>query len=178
MKRHRSRRCQVCGGKFYPDIRQKNRQRCCSRESCQDVRHSQNVRDWYLKNPDCLKYQRAQTRHWFKNHPDYQKAYRQTHPGVLLENRQATKVRMSLLRNKKVFDKMNSSFLELVGIQRDECYLNTRSGWVHMRLKKQTRYAKYARLCKDAACQGPRKVRPLSGRVYNLAAAFAQRPPP
>lgn len=177
MKRHRSRRCQVCKEKFYPDARQKNRQRCCSGQSCQNSRHNRNVHDWYLKNPDCLEYQRAQTRVWFKDHPRYQRAYRKTHPEVLFQNRWATKARMRRLRGEKVFEKMNSSFLEVLGNKSDRCFLNTRSGWMHLRLKKQTRYTEYGRLCQDRG-HTPRIIRPFGGALYDLGQIVAEKSPP
>ena len=178
MKRQRSRRCRLCGKQFYPDIRQKDRQRYCSKEFCQKTRHNRNVREWYLKNPDCLRYQRAQTRRWAKEHPGYQKSYWKAHPQSLLQNRQTTKIRMRQLRGKKVFEKMNSSFLELIKHKQDKCYLNARSGWVHMRLKKQTRYTRYLRVCQDIAQRRPKRVRPLSGMVYDLADVVAYKTSP
>jgi len=178
VKRLRSRRCQVCGEKFYPDARQKNRQRCCFRQSCQNSRHNRNVRDWYLKNPDCLEYQRAQTRAWFKDHPRYQRTYRKARPGVLFQNRRATKARMRRLRSGKAFEKMNSSFLEVLGDKSDKCFLNTRSGWMHLRLKKQTRYTEYGKLCQNLG-HAPRIRRPFGQAMYDLGqiAADWKRPP-
>ena len=177
MKRRRSRHCQVCGEKFYTDARQKNRQRCCSRRSCQNSRHSRNVRDWYLNNPDCLEYQRAQTRVWFKDHPRYQRAYRKTHPVVLIQNRRTTKARMRRLRSGKVFEKMNSSFLEVLGNKSDKCFLNARSGWMHLRLKKQTRYTEYGRLC-HALGHLPRIVRPFTQAMFDLGQIAEEKKPP
>ena len=168
MKRRRRRTCRSCHEKFYPDYRQKDRQWHCSKPPCQIYRRNQNILDWYLKNPDCLKYQQDLTRLWFKEHSGYQKAYRLNHPGIVQKNRKDTKIRMRRIRGQNLFDKTNSMFSELVENKADKCFLNVRSGWMHLRLIKQTRYTQYGRLCENFGKFTPRKVWPFWGKMYDL----------
>lgn len=172
--RRRKRTCRICRGMFYPDYRQKDRQYCCGRRSCQSKRRSQNNRDWYLKNPDCLKYQRDLTRQWFLDHPDYRCIYWNAHPETVIKNRQDTRRRMRAIRSCGMFEKTNSMFLEVVGNKADKCFLNARSGWVHLRLKKQTRYTDYGRLCQTLG-HVPRIVRPFGQVMYDLGQIVADR---
>ena len=180
MKRQRRRACRACHEKFYPDCRQKDHQRHCSKPSCQTKRRNQNIRDWYLKNPDCLKYQRDLTGLWFKERPSYQRTYRKNHPGIVQANRKDTKLRMRRIRGLNLFDKTNSMFSELIEDKADKCFLNTRRGWLHLRLKKQTRYTEYGRLCENLAQITPRRVWPFGHRVYDLGrivVRFKKTPP-
>ena len=167
MKRHRRRTCRSCREKFYPDTRLKDRQWHCSKPSCQTKRRSQNIRNWYTKNPDCLRYQRNLTGRWFKEHPDYQTSYRRKHPDIVRKNRKDTRIRMSRIRARRLFDKTNSMFSELTQNKADKCFLNVRSGWLHLRLIKQTRYTEYGRLCQDLG-HAPRKVRPFKQAMVDL----------
>ena len=176
--RRRKRTCRVCRETFYPDCRQKRRQYCCGCSSCQSKRRNRNNRSWYLKNPDCLSYQRDLTRQWFLNHPDYQSLWRANHPETVLKNRQDSRRRMRGIRSRALFEKTNSMFSEVLGNKSDKCFLNARSGWVYLRLKKQTRYTEYGRLCQDRG-HAPRIVRPLGQAMYDLGqiAADRKRPP-
>src|SRR3989338_8267629 len=178
IKRRRKRSCQACQKKFYPDYRQRQRQRHCPEQSCQIIRRSQNTKDWYLKNPDCLQYQQDLTRRWFKEHPDYQRIYRANHPLKVSKNRQDVKTRMRRLRDKDVFDKTNSIMSQLIANKGDRCYLNTRSGWVHLCLIKQTRYTKHLRLCQTPAKVTPRKVVAFGRSLYDLGPLLANQRPP
>jgi hypothetical protein len=176
--RRRKRACRICRRMFYPDCRQRSRQYCCGHPSCQSKRRNLNNRNWYLKNPDCLQYQQGLTRQWFLNHPDYRITCRANHPETALKNRQDTRRRMRDIRNFKLFEKTNSMFSEVVENKADKCFLNTRSGWVYLRLKKQTRYTEYGRLCKDWG-HAARIVRPFRQAMYDLGQIAAeQRPPP
>ena len=178
--RRRARACRICREKFYPDCRQKGRQYACARAPCQSDRSVRNNRRWYLENPDCLAHQRSLTREWHASHPGYQTAYRLKNPETVTQNRRDTAQRMTRIRRKKLFEKTNSSFSQLVDSKWDKCFLNARSGWLHLRLKKQTRYTEYARSCEDLARIHPRKVRPFGGRIYNVGHVLTQknRPPP
>lgn len=175
--RRRKRACLICRDKFYPDCRQRNRQYCCGRPSCQSKRRSRNNREWYLKNPDCLAYQQDLTRQWFLGHPDYPNAWRAAHPKVVLKNRQDTRQRMRKIRSKKLFEKTNSMFLEVLENKSDKCFLNARSGWMHLRLKKQTRYTEYGRLCQGMGHM-PRIVRPFGKPLYDLGRIMVEKKPP
>lgn len=177
-KRRRQRTCRACHKKFYPDYRQRQHQRHCPGLSCQTIRRSQNIKDWYLKNPDCLKYQQELTRRWFKEHLHYQKTYRLNHPQKVCKNRQDAKTRMRRLRDKKVFDKTNSIMSQLIENKADKCYLNAQSGWVHLCLIKQTRYTKHLRLCQTPAKVTPRKALAFGTRLYDLGSLLVNQRPP
>ena len=178
IRRRRKRTCRICRGMFYPDFRQKDRQYSCSRSACQSNRRNKNNRSWYLKNPDCLTYQQDLTRQWFLSHPDYLKRWWMTHPEATLKNRHDTRQRMRGIRSKKLFEKTNSMFSQVIENKGDKCFLNTRSGWVYLRLKKQTRYTEYGKLCQDLG-HAPRIVRPFGQAMYNLGQIVAEnRPPP
>jgi hypothetical protein len=172
--RRRKRTCRICRDKFYPDYRQRGRQYCCVRPLCQSKRRSRNNRSWYLKNPDCLAYQQDLTRQWFLDHPDYRKRWWTTHPEMTLKNRQDTKRRMKEIRRRGLFEKTNSMFSEVLKNKGDRCFLNTRSGWVHLRLKKQTRYTEYGKLCQDLG-HTPRIIRPFGGALYDLGQIVTEK---
>ena len=176
--RRRKPPCRICREMFYPDYRQRNRQYCCGRPSCQSKRRSRNNRSWYLENPDCLAYQQDLTRQWFLNHPGYRKRWWAAHPEATLKNRQDTRGRMKDIRNRKLFEKTNSMFSEVLGNKSDRCFLNTQSGWMHLRLKKQTRYTEYGRLC-HALGHAPRILRPFGQAMYDLGQIVVEkrRPP-
>lgn len=167
IERRRKRSCRACHKKFYPDYRQKKHQQHCSAVSCQTTRRSQNVQDWYLKNPDCLRYQRDLTRAWFRERPDYQGVYRNTHPSIVCKNRLDSKTRMRRKRGQILFDKTNSMFSQLLRDKADKCYLNIRSRWVHLRLIKQTRYTRYGVICQNLGI-APKKVRPFRQPMVDL----------
>lgn len=178
IKRRRQRTCRACHKKFYPDYRQRQTQGHCPELSCQRTRRGQNIQDWYLKNPDCLQYQRDLTHRWFKEHPHYQKTYRLNHPQKVCKNRQDAKIRMRRRRDKSVFDKTNSIMSQLVENKADKCYLNARSGWVYLRLIKQTRYTKHLRLCQTPVKVTPGKVLVFGKSLYDLGSILAGKRPP
>ena len=167
-KRQRKRKCRHCGKSFLPDCRQKTKQHHCSEPACQTVRSNGNIRDWYQKNPDCLEEQRKTTKQWFKNHPDYWPIYRRTNPDKTRNNRINTKARMRQNRDQKLFAKTNSIFSQLVDNKADRCFLSERSGWLHLRLQKQTRYTRYRRLCKNLAGIHPKRKSLPASKVYDL----------
>lgn len=69
-------RCQCCGKIFVPDRRVGVRQKTCS-AACRNVRKSERNKLYRRKNPDywCGRYDVVKA--WRKDHPDYQKAWRQ-----------------------------------------------------------------------------------------------------
>ena len=144
----------------------------------EDSARSKYPRPWYLKNPDCLQYQRDLTHRWFKEHPHYQKTYRLNHPQKVCKNRQDAKIRMRRRRDKSVFDKTNSIMSQLVENKADKCYLNARSGWVYLRLIKQTRYTKHLRLCQTPVKVTPGKVLVFGKSLYDLGSILAGKRPP
>ena len=69
-------RCLCCGGIFVPDRRVGVRQRTCSAE-CRKVRKRENNKRFRRKNPDYWLGRYDVVKAWRKDHPDYQKTWRQ-----------------------------------------------------------------------------------------------------
>ena len=134
--RTRQKRCRWCGALFEPDPRTKGRQRYCSKPACQTIRQRQNEQTWRMENPDCLDYQREQSRRWYNAHPDYSRLRRLENPRLLVKNRNDTRVRMRKTRFQKLFDKSKVILTQLVERQADKCYLTQGSRWLMMRLTK------------------------------------------
>ena len=134
--RTRQRRCRHCGQLFTPDPRTKGKQRYCSRHECQTKRQRLNESTWRGKNPECLDYQREQSRAWHKNHPDYSRKRRLKYPRLLKINRDDTRIRMRKTRFKRLFDKSKVILTELVDRQADKCYLTHGYRWLMVRLTK------------------------------------------
>ena len=138
----RQKRCRWCGELFEPDPRTKGRQRYCSKPACQTKRQRTNESTWRIKNPDCLDYQREQSRIWYKAHPNYNRKRRLKNPDLLKINRDDTKLRMRKIRSQKLFDKSKVILTELVDRQADKCYLTHDSRWLMMRLTKASPLSK------------------------------------
>ena len=134
--RTRQRRCRWCGELFTADPRTKSRQRYCSKPACQTIRQRKNESAWRIKNPDCLDYQRGQSRLWHKNHPDYSRKRRNEFPRLLVKNRDDTRVRRRKIRSQKLFDKSKVILTQLVERQADKCYLTHGYRWLMVRLTK------------------------------------------
>lgn len=142
--RTRRKRCLCCGRLFTPDPRTKGKQRCCSRLECQAKRQRLNESTWRLKNPECLEYQREQSRLWHKAHPDYSRKRRLKYPRLLAKNRHNTRLRMRKLRFKRMFDKSKSILTQLVERQADKCYLTHGYRWLMVRLTKASPLSRMA----------------------------------
>lgn len=69
-------RCQCCGGIFVPDRRVGVRQKTCS-AACRKVQKSENNKRFRRKNPDYWLGRYDVVKAWRKDHPDYQKTWRQ-----------------------------------------------------------------------------------------------------
>ena len=134
--RARRRRCRWCGELFTPDPRTKDQQRYCSKSGCQTKRQRRNESAWRIKNPDCLDYQREQSRSWHTNHPEYSRKRRLKYPRLLAKNRSDTKIRMRRIRFRKLFDKSKVILTQLVERQADKCYLTHGYRWLMVRLTK------------------------------------------
>jgi len=132
----RQRRCRWCGELFTPDPRTKGKQRYCSRPECQTKRQRLNESAWRIKNPDCMEYQRRQSRDWHINHPDYSRKRRLKYPRLLKINRDNTRLRMRKIRSQRLFDKSKVILTELVARQADKCYLTHGYRWLMVRLTK------------------------------------------
>ncbi len=140
--RTRQKRCKYCAELFEPDPRAKGRQRYCSKSTCQARRQRLNEYTWRVKNPDCLDYQRGQSRLWHKARPGYSRKRRLKDPCLSRYNRDKTRLRMRKIRHKRVFDKSKVIFTQLVERQADKCYLTGRSRWLMMRLTKASPLSK------------------------------------
>ena len=140
--RTRRRRCRHCGELFTPDPRTKGKQRYCSKPECQTKRQRLNELGWRIKNPDCLDYQRGQSRLWHKNHPDYSRNRRLKTPRLLKINRDDTRLRMRKIRFQRMFDKSKLILTQLIERQADKCYLTQGARWLMMRLTKASPLSK------------------------------------
>ena len=107
--RPRRKRCANCRDLFDPDPRAKDRQKYCSKSSCQDHRQRLNEKNWREKNPDCLAYQQGQSQSWHKARHDYSRKRRASDPALTIRNRIQTRFRMRDRRFRSVFDKSKSS---------------------------------------------------------------------
>jgi len=167
--RSRRRRCLHCHGLFDPDTRTTVRQRYCSRAECQTARQRKNEKDWRSRNPDCLAYQREQTRQWHRAHPAYSLQRRADDRGLLQRNRDQTMLRMRRIRLQRLFDKSKVILTQLIGIKRDKCYLARGSRWLHVRLTKASPLSKLGSMrdnrdsCKRIPNRLPR------GKLYDLS---------
>jgi hypothetical protein len=170
--RTRQKRCRWCGALFKQDPRAKGRQRYCSKPACQTKRQRLNEKSWRIKNPDCLDYQREQSRLWHKAHPDYNRLRRLENPLTLRKNRNDTLLRMRKIRSQKLFDKSKVILTQLVERQADKCYLTHGSRWLMVRLTKASPLSRliymsdnHVRL-KRVANRLPR------GHLYDLSGIF------
>ena len=121
--RSRRKRCANCRDLFDPDPRAKDRQKYCSKSSCQDHRQRLNEKNWREKNPDCLAYQQGQSQAWHKARPDYSRKRRASDPALTIRNRIQTRFRMRDRRFRSVFDKSKPILTQLIGKIRDKCCL-------------------------------------------------------
>jgi hypothetical protein len=134
--RARRKHCRWCGELFDSDPRTKDRQRYCSKPMCQTKRQRKNELIWRMKNPDCLDYQREQSRCWHKARPEYSRHRRLKNPIISQKNRDDTLLRMRKIRVQKQFDKSKVMLTQLVERQADRCFLTHGSRWLMLRLTK------------------------------------------
>jgi len=168
----RQKRCRCCEELFDPDSRTKGRQRYCSKSACQSTRQRLNESAWRIKNPDCLNYQREQSRLWHKGHPEYSRHRRLKHPHLLIKNRDNTRIRMRKTRSQKLFDKSKVILTELVERQADKCYLTQGSRWIMLRLTKASPLSKLP-FMGDNRSRLKRVVNRLpKGHLYDLSGVF------
>ena len=170
--RTRQKRCRCCGELFDPDSRTKGRQRYCSKRACQTKRQRLNESAWRIKNPDCLDYQREQSRLWHKDHPEYSRHRRLENPHLTRKNRNDTFLRMRKFRSQKLFDKSKVILTELVEGQADKCYLTQGSRWLMMRLTKASPLSRLP-FMGDNRSRLKRVVNRLPrGHLYDLSGVF------
>lgn len=156
--------CPSCRKKFTPRTRQ---QRYCSSKKCQSKRKRLNRRVWQ-KKPENQKFIRAQQSRWRKNHPGYMKRWREKHPESVNCNRKQTNVRMRRKRRRELFEKSNSSILQMTG-KKGDVFTNLHATFILMRLKRGHSLSKAWR--SGYACHRIRSgpVRLPQGRLYKVA---------
>ncbi len=157
----RRKHCKWCRGLFDPDPRTKARQQYCSKPACQTKRQRLNEQTWRIKNPDCMDYQREQSRLWHENHSDYSRKRRLKNPRLLVKNRNDTRIRMRNIRSQKLFDKSKVILTELVERQADKCYLAQGSRWLMMRLTKAVTVQRLEVLRRECHCERFLRSNPL-----------------
>ena len=69
-------RCQCCGRMFVPDRRVGARQRACS-AACRKIRKGESNKRFRGKNPGYWRGRYDMVKAWRKEHPDYQREWRQ-----------------------------------------------------------------------------------------------------
>lgn len=165
----RRKRCSCCKELFEPDRRTKGSQRYCSKPGCQTVRQRLNEQSWRQNNSDCLAYQQEQSRQWYKAHPDYSRQRRSDHPGLLVKNRNDTRVRMQKKRGRDMFDKSKSIVLQLIGNSKDKCYLAHGGRGIYISLTKASPLSKAGSMVDNRKdCKRIANCLP-QGRLYDLS---------
>ena len=88
MMRTRRRRCRHCSELFFPDPRNRTRQRYCSRPECRKASKAVSQRKWFKKNPDYFRdpVHVDRVRQWRKEHPGYARINKKTLQEPLCEN--------------------------------------------------------------------------------------------
>jgi hypothetical protein len=81
-----ARQCPYCQQSFIPS-RFRRSQQVCSSKPCQNRRKAESHRARIAKDPLYAASCRDAQHHWRKNHPDYQRQYRQDHPLSAKRNR-------------------------------------------------------------------------------------------
>lgn len=104
-----SRSCPYCQTTFQPSPRRPG-QTVCSQPECQNRRRNEYRRNKRRTDPEYAEVVRDSRRKWRQAHPDYQKAYRQTHSEAATRNREQQRQRDrkrrigNLVKNTLVFD--------------------------------------------------------------------------
>ena len=70
-------RCAICGQFFVPDVRVEQRQKNCSRMTCQSKRKRKQEKTWREANAKYFADRYEYTKAWRKDHPDHQKQWRE-----------------------------------------------------------------------------------------------------
>ena len=165
----RRNRCLGCHRLFEPDPRTKEKQKYCSRQSCQRERQRKNERDWRRQNPECLLRQYERTRLWNKAHPEYSRQRRTKYPKLQQANREQTRERMRKIRQTRQFDKSKAILAQLTGIQADKCYLTRGRRWIYIRLTKASPLSK-AGFLRDNNRNVKQVINRMpKGRLYDLS---------
>lgn len=173
--RSKRKRCLHCRELFDPDPRTKGKQRYCSAPVCQQHRQRSNEKDWRVRNPECLEYQRQQAHEWHRARPWYSKERRARDPELDRRNREFTRIRMRRGREKKLFDKSKVILTQLVGNKVSYCYLSRGAGWMFLRLTKARSLIRQGCLGHNRSLTrrvGFDQARLPKGRLYDLTGAF------
>lgn len=167
----RRRRCKICRELFHPDPRLKERQYACFKVACQRIRQFQNVKDWYLRNPQVLAYRYQQTRLWFKAHPSYSRKRRSDNASLRAQNRLKTNHGMKILRARKAFDKTKSILTQPIDNRGDKFFLNSKNELV-VCLTKQSRLKSLFRACQNLRRPLHRIKKISQEAFYDLSESF------
>ena len=84
--------CRYCQGSFEPS-KFHSQQNVCSQPQCQRRRRADYHRQRIATDAEYAEVVRDSRRKWREHHPDYQKAYRQTHPSAVERNRKLQRQR-------------------------------------------------------------------------------------
>ena len=65
--------CKHCNGIFFPDWRNRHRQRFCQKPECRKASHAESQARWLARNPDYFRgsHHIAKTQQWRQAHPGY-----------------------------------------------------------------------------------------------------------
>lgn len=167
--RRRSKRCKFCQELFDPDPRRKGKQKYCPKPECQNNRQRKNEYDWRKNNPDCLEYQRGQSRQWHKERPGYSRERREANSELKQKNREDSRLRMQKIR---LFDKSKVILTQIAGGHIDKCYLAKGFSWVMLRLTKASPLTKWWSMRHNRHDLKRTDNQLPKGRLYDAANAF------
>ena len=108
------RRCLYCRQPFVPSV-YRRQQSVCSRPDCQKRRKTDYHRNKRLHDPAYAQTCQNSQEYWLRDHPDYTRQYRQTHPKAVERNREGERQRYryrqlaNLAKNNLAFDLKRSS---------------------------------------------------------------------
>jgi len=74
--------CMICNDSFKPDPRVGDRQKACSKLSCQQKRKQRNQDAWSSRNPGYFKGRYPNTKAWLEVHPGYLQTWREKRRGL------------------------------------------------------------------------------------------------
>lgn len=103
------RRCRYCRQSFVPSV-YRPQQGVCSQPECQKRRKTDYHRHKRLHDPAYAQTCQNSQQNWRRDHPDYNRQYRQTHPKAVERNREGERQRYryrqlaNLAKNNLAFD--------------------------------------------------------------------------
>lgn len=118
MIRTRRRRCRHCSELFFPDPRNRTRQRYCARPECRKASKTASQRKWVKKNPDYFRdpVHVERVRQWRANHPGYARIKKKALQDSLCENIDKKRVVKPTLTTKALQDPLLAQNPVLIGL--------------------------------------------------------------